>query len=219
MVVSGGSGSGKTSLLNLLASSIPADERIIAMQDSGEIQLNARRLVLLETRPPNREGRGAVSMRDLVQHAIMMLPERLIVSEVRDGAAVDLITALNNGHPGGLFGIHATSPRDALSRLEVMVTMGNPSIPALGVREMLTSAIDLIVQLERMIDGQRRIVAISEVQRIERDVIVVQDIFRFEPPEQSESVGRFVATGHIPTFWKTLRDRGVSTSMDQFAPA
>jgi pilus assembly protein CpaF len=159
-------------------------------------------------------------MRELVQNALMMRPERLIISEVHDGEALDMINAMNTGHDGSLFGIHANSPRDALSRLEVMVTMGNPSIPMLGVRQMLASALNLIVQLERMINGQRRIVAISEVQRIERDQIVLQDIFRFEPQEQHDNqiIGRFVATGHIPTFWKTLVDRGVQASMDLFAP-
>jgi pilus assembly protein CpaF len=220
IVIAGGSGSGKTSLLNLLANSIPAEERIIAMQHSGELQLNAKRLVLLETRPPNLEGRGTVSMRDLVQNALMMRPERLVVSEVNDGEAVDLINAMNTGHDGSMFGIHATSPRDALARLEVMVTMGNPSIPVVGIREMLTSALNIIIQLERMLDGRRRIVAISEVQRIERDLIVIQDIFRFEQTERRDNqiVGRFVATGHIPTFWTILKDRGVAASMDLFMP-
>lgn len=220
IVVAGNTGSGKTSLLNLLANFIPAEERIIAMQNSGEFQLNTKRLILLETRPPNLQGRGAISMRELVQNALMMHPERLIVCEVLDGEAVDLISAMNTGHDGSLFGIHANSPRDALSRLEVMVTMGNPSIPVLGVREMLTSAINLIVQLERMQDGRRRIVAISEVQRIERDLIVLQDIFRFEQQERRDNqiVGRFVATGHIPTFWKTVKDRGVMASMELFTP-
>jgi pilus assembly protein CpaF len=220
IIVSGGIASGKTSLLNLLASFIPAEERIIAMQYAGELQLNAKRLILLETRPPNIEGRGGISMRDLIQNALMMRPERLIISEIREGEAVDMISAMNTGHSGSIFGIHATSPRDALARMEVMVTMGNPSIPVLGVREILASAINLVIQLERMIDGHRRIVAISEVQRIERDLIVLQDIFRFEPQQQRDNqiVGRFVATGHIPTFWGMLIDRGVTASMELFTP-
>lgn len=220
IAIAGNTGSGKTSLLNLLANTIPQGERIIAIQDSGELQLQAQRLILLETRPPNLQGLGAISMRDLIQNALMMRPERLVISEVLGGEAVDLISAINTGHDGSMFGIHANSPRDALSRLEVMVTMGNPSIPMLGVREMLASALDLIVQLERMVDGRRRIVAISEVQRLDRDMIVIQDIFRFEQQERRDGqiLGRYVATGAIPTFWKTIRDRGVTASMELFAP-
>jgi pilus assembly protein CpaF len=221
IIVSGGTGTGKTSIVNLLASWIDDDERVIAMQTSGELQLQHKRLVLLETRPPNLEGRGEVSMRELVQNARMMRPERLIVSELRGGEAFDMLDSMNTGHDGSLFAIHANSPRDALARLESMVTMGNPSISVRGVREMLASGIDVIVQTERMSDAKRRITSITEVQGIEREVVVTQDIFRFEQQGlvDGQVKGRFVATGQIPKLWKTLQSRGVTASMELFAPS
>jgi pilus assembly protein CpaF len=222
LVVTGGTGTGKTSVINLLASWIGDDERVIAMQTAGELQLKNKRLVLLETRPPNIEGRGEVSMRDLVQNALKMRPERLVMGEIRGGEAFDMLDAMRTGHDGSMFTIHANNPRDALARLEVMVTMGNPSVSVRGAREMLASAINVMVQLERLSDGKRRIIAITEVQGVERDVIVTQDIFRFEQhgvDTTGQVKGQFVATGQIPSLAKMLKTRGAELKMEWFAPS
>ncbi|NLA59466.1 MAG: CpaF family protein, partial [Firmicutes bacterium] len=180
IVVSGGTGSGKTTLLNVLSSFIPADERIVTIEDAAELQLQQDHVVSLESRPPNIEGKGAITIRDLVRNALRMRPDRIVVGEVRGGEALDMLQAMNTGHDGSLTTGHANSPRDMLARLETMVLMAGMELPVKAIREQIASAIDLIVQTSRLRDGSRKIVQVTEVQGMEGDVITLQDIFVFE---------------------------------------
>jgi pilus assembly protein CpaF len=222
ILLAGNSASGKTTYMNLLCEMIPGDERIIAVQETNELVLKQRRVVRFETRPPNLEGRGAITLRDLVLQALRMYPERLIIGELRGAEVWPLIQAINNGHDGSMATIHASSPRDALARLEIMATSSDPSIPLINLREQVASALNLIVQVTRFADGRRRMTQIAEVQRIEREVIVLQDLFTFvEGPRDAEQRdnGRFTATGQLPAFLTLLRQRGVELSLDLFKPA
>jgi pilus assembly protein CpaF len=179
-------------------------------------------VVRLETRPPNLEGRGAITLRDLVLQALRMYPERVIVGELRGAEVWPLIQAINNGHDGSMATIHASSPRDTLTRLEIMATSSDPSIPLINLREQIASALNLIVQVTRLADGRRRVTQIAEVQRLERDVIVLQDLFNYiEGPRDGERSdnGRFSATGQLPAFLMLLRQRGVELPLDLFKPA
>ena len=198
VLISGGTGSGKTTLLNCLTAFIEKDERVITCEDSAELQLQQPHVVRLETRPPNLEGEGEITMRDLVKNCLRMRPERIIVGEVRGPEAFDLLQAMNTGHDGSMGTLHANSPREALSRLESMITMGGYSLPSRTIKEMITSSIDVIVQAARLRDGSRRITAISEVLGMEGDVIVTQDIFLYDilgEDQNGNLIGRHRSTG------------------------
>ena len=209
--VSGGTGSGKTTTLNVLSSFIPSDERIITIEDAAELQLRQEHVVTLESRPPNIEGRGAIPIRELVRNALRMRPDRIIVGEVRSGEALDMLQAMNTGHDGSMSTGHANSPRDMLSRLETMVLMAGVDLPLRAIREQVASAVDLIVQQSRMKDGSRRIVAITEVQGMEGDTIVMQDVFVFEQTGYADGkiLGRLKPTGIRPKFVEKFEAMGI----------
>lgn len=211
IIVSGGTGSGKTTTLNVLSSFIPNDERVVTIEDAAELQLGQEHVVRLETRPANIEGKGAVTIRDLVKNSLRMRPDRIVVGEVRSGEALDMLQAMNTGHDGSLTTGHANSPRDMLSRLETMVLMAGMEIPIKAIREQIASAVDLIVQQSRLRDGSRKITHVTEVQGMEGDVIILQDIFRYEQNDISnnKNEGRFVFTGIKPKFLKKLKENKV----------
>ena len=202
IVVSGGTGSGKTTLLNVLSSFIPGDERIVTIENAAELQLRQEHVVTLESRPPNIEGKGEVTIRDLVINALRMRPDRIVVGECRGGEALDMLQAMNTGHDGSMTTVHSNSPRDTLHRLETMVLMAGMDLPVRAIREQIASALDLIVHMARLKDGSRKIVAITEVQGMEGDVIVLQDIFVFEQTgyENGKVLGRIKPTGVRPKF-------------------
>ncbi|MBX6350327.1 MAG: CpaF family protein [Clostridia bacterium] len=218
ILVSGSTGSGKTTTLNVLSSFIPESERIVTIEDAAELQLRQEHVVRLETRPPNLEGKGAVTVRDLVRNALRMRPDRIVVGEVRGGEALDMLQAMNTGHDGSLTTVHANSPRDALARLETMVMMAGLELPIRAIREQLASAIDLIVHQSRLRDGSRRIVAVTEVQGMEGDVIVLQDVFRFHQTgfHDGKVEGRFRATGIRPRFSERLAALGIALPASLF---
>ncbi|MBI1748434.1 MAG: CpaF family protein [Acidobacteria bacterium] len=219
VLISGGTGSGKTTLLNILSGYIPSTERIITVEDAAELQLHQEHVVSLETRPPSVEGRGAISQRQLVVNALRMRPDRIVVGEVRAAEAMDMLQAMNTGHEGSMSTIHANSPRDALDRLETMVSMANVNVPESAIRQYMASAINVIVQVSRMSDGTRKIVNISELEGMEQDIIVMQDIFTFDKygigPNDSV-VGVFRATGVKPSFYEKLRVSGIHIPLDLF---
>lgn len=219
IVVSGGTGSGKTTTLGVLSAYIPEDERIITIEDAAELQLRQTHVVTLETRPANIEGKGAITIRDLVRNALRMRPERIIVGEVRSGEALDMLQAMNTGHDGSLTTGHANTPRDMLSRLETMVLMAGMDLPVRAIREQIASAVDVIVQQNRLRDGSRKVTHITEVLGMEGDVIVLQDIFRFEQTgvdKQGRSIGGFYATGVRPQFMERLAAAGQDIPDDVF---
>jgi pilus assembly protein CpaF len=220
LVISGGTGSGKTTLANLIAQMIADGERIITVEMAAELDLPRQRVVRLEARPPNLEGRGEVSVRDLVQNALRMRPDRIILGEARGAEVLDFLQAMNTGHDGSFCTIHATNPRDALARLEVMASSGNPSIPLVGLREQMASAINFIVHIERLPDGSRKVMRVTEVQGLQGDALLLADIFAFQQTgfEGGRVQGRFAATGQIPKFLSRLRDAGIQVPMDLFAP-
>jgi pilus assembly protein CpaF len=202
MIVSGGTGSGKTTFLNILSGFIPNRERIVTIENAAELQLRQEHVVTLESRPPNIEGKGEVSIRDLVINSLRMRPDRIIVGECRGGEALDMLQAMNTGHDGSLTTIHSNSPRDTLARLETMTLMAGMDLPLKAIREQVASAINLIIHQERMKDGSRKIVNIAEVQGMEGDVIVMSDIFVFEQTgiESGKVIGRLRPTGLRPKF-------------------
>ena len=212
IVISGGTGSGKTTLLNVLSNFIPDDERIVTVEDAAELQLNQPNLVSLEARPANIEGRGAVMIRDLVKNCLRMRPDRIVVGECRGGEALDMLQAMNTGHDGSLTTAHANTPRDCLSRLEVMTLMSGLDIPIQAIREQICSAVNLIVQQTRFSCGSRRVTYVTEVTGIERDVVQMQNIFVFQE-DGFDAAGKvrgvFVATGNIPEFYQDLLKRGI----------
>lgn len=213
IVVSGGTGSGKTTTLNVLSSFIPNEERIVTIEDAAELQLSQEHVVRLETRPANVEGKGEVTIRDLVKNSLRMRPDRIIVGEVRSGEALDMLQAMNTGHDGSLTTGHANSPRDMLSRIETMVLMSGMNLPIKAIRDQAASAIDLIIQQSRIMDGSRKITYITEVQGMEGDVIVLQDIFRFEQmglDNKGKIKGEFVSTGVMPKFVQKLKEHGIN---------
>ena len=219
VLISGGTGSGKTTLLNILSAHIPATERIITIEDAAELQLRQDHCVRLETRPPNIEGKGAIQQRQLVINALRMRPDRIIVGEVRGEEAVDMLQAMNTGHEGSLTTIHANSPRDALSRLETMVSMANLNLPDKAVRYQIASAINLIVQVNRMPDGTRKLTSISEITGLEGPVITMQDLFTYERrgyDENGKVLGEFASTGLRPKFTDRLYSYGVRLPADVF---
>ncbi len=219
IVVSGGTGSGKTTTLNVLSSFIPPDERIITIEDAAELQLRQEHVVSMETRPANIEGKGAVTMRDLVKNALRMRPDRIVVGEVRGGEALDMLQAMNTGHDGSLTTGHANSPRDMLTRLETMVLMAGMELPVKAIREQIASAVDLIVQQMRLKDGSRKITYITEVQGMEGDVVTLQDVFVFEQSGLDESgrvIGRLKPTGIKPKFYEKFEVSGIKLPPDLF---
>ncbi|MBP2650410.1 MAG: type secretion system protein [Firmicutes bacterium] len=219
IVVSGGTGSGKTTTLNVLSSFIPADERIVTIEDAAEIQLRQDHVVTLETRSPNIEGKGAIAMRDLVRNSLRMRPDRIVVGEVRSGEALDMLQAMNTGHDGSLTTGHANTPRDMLSRLETMVLMAGMDLPVRAIREQIASAVDLIVQQSRLRDGSRKITHLTEVQGMEGDVVTLQDIYIFEPTgkdEQGKITGRLKPTGIRPKFIEKLSANGINVPNEIF---
>lgn len=221
IVVSGGTGSGKTTTLNILSSFIPADERIVTIEDAAELQLRQEHVVTLETRPANIEGKGAITMRDLVRNSLRMRPDRIVVGEVRSGEALDMLQAMNTGHDGSLTTGHANSPRDMLSRLETMVLMAGMELPVRAIREQIASAVDLIVQQSRLQDGSRKITHLTEVQGMEGDVVTLQDIFVFEASgkdAQGKIIGGFRPTGIRPKFLEKLAANGFTVANELFWP-
>lgn len=211
--VSGGTGSGKTTTLNVLSSFIPNDERIITIEDAAELQLGQEHVVSLETRPPNIEGIGGITIRDLVRNSLRMRPERIIIGEVRGAEALDMLQAMNTGHDGSLATGHSNSPRDMLSRLETMVLMAGMELPVKAIREQIAGAIDIIIQQTRLKDGTRKVTQITEVQGLEGDIIVLQDIFAFDQvgvDPEGRVIGKLVPTGVIPTFYERLETAGIT---------
>jgi pilus assembly protein CpaF len=220
MVIGGGTGSGKTTTLNVLSSFVPTDERIVTIEDAAELQLRQDHVLRLESRPPNLEGRGQIAIRDLVRNSLRMRPDRIIIGEVRDAAALDMLQAMNTGHDGSITTVHSNSPRDSLSRLETMVLMAGVDLPQRAIREQMASAIDLIIHQSRLKDGTRRITHITEVDGMEGDVITLQDVFLFDFHAGVDETGRFRgalrSTGLRPRFMETLSDRGINVSADMF---
>lgn len=219
VVISGGTGSGKTTLLNVLSSFIPDGERIITIEDSAELQLQQTHVVRLETRPPNLEGRGEVTQRDLVKNCLRMRPDRIILGEVRGAEAIDMLQAMNTGHDGSLATVHANSSRDALSRFETMVGIGMQNMSDKAIRETIARALDVVVQQDRLPDGTRRCISITEITGMEGDIITTQDIFQFEQEDidgQGRVRGRYRATGIRPKFTGRLASNGIRLSPELF---
>ena len=210
-VVSGGTGTGKTTMLNIFSAYIPNDQRIITIEDAAELQLRQEHVISLESRPKNIEGRGEVTRGDLVVNALRMRPDRIIVGECRSSEALDMLQAMNTGHEGSMTTVHANSPRDALHRLETMVLMAGYELPLRAIREQIASALDVVVQLERMRDGTRRVVSVVEIQGMEGDVIVSQEIFKFEQAGQKDGkiIGKLKPTGIRPMFTEKLEAAGI----------
>jgi pilus assembly protein CpaF len=219
VLISGGTGTGKTTLLNALSAAIPDADRIVTIEDAAELQLNQRHVLRLEARPKNIEGEGEIPIRELVRNSLRMRPDRIVVGEVRGAEALDMLQAMNTGHDGSLCTVHANSPRDALARIETMVLMAGYDLPIRAIRQQVASALDMIVQLERLEDGSRRVTAITEVQRMESDVITLQDIFEFTvervTPERVV-VGKLAGTGLRPTFLHKFEKRGVELPANLF---
>jgi pilus assembly protein CpaF len=219
MVVSGGTGSGKTTTLNCLSAFIPETERIVTVEDAAELQIKQQHWVQLESRPPNIEGKGQVTIRDLVKNCLRMRPDRIVVGECRGGETLDMLQAMNTGHDGSLTTLHANTPRDALARLETMVLMSGMDLPVRAIREQIASAVDIIVQQSRFSDGSRRIANIAEITGMEVDVVTLQDIFYFKQEgfdATNKVLGRYVATGFIPKFYDDLQRKGIPVDMDIF---
>lgn len=216
ILVSGGTGSGKTTMLNALSNNIPKHERIVTIEDSAELQLKMENLVRLETRPPNIEGKGEVTQRDLVRNSLRMRPDRIIIGEVRGQEAFDMLQAMNTGHDGSLTTIHANSPRDALSRVENMVTMAGFDLPVRTVRSQIASAMHVVLQLERMEDGKRRVVSVCEINNMEGDIITMSEIFKYQRQgidEEGRIIGRYVSTGIVPRFHERMKQRGINIDL------
>lgn len=221
ILISGGTGTGKTTLLNVLSSFIPADERIITIEDAAELRLHQEHVLSLESRPPNIEGKGEVTIRDLVRNSLRMRPDRIVVGEVRGAEALDMLQAMNTGHEGSLSTVHANSPRDALARVETMVLMGGLDLPIRAIREQISSALDVIVHLSRLRDGTRKVIQVSEVNGMEGETVIMQDIFYFDfsmgLDETGCFIGRLKATGLRPAFTERLEDLGIHTPAELFA--
>ncbi len=220
ILISGGTGSGKTTLLNVLSNFIPPSERIITVEDAAELKLTQPHLVSLEARPANLEGKGAIPIRDLVKNCLRMRPDRIVVGECRGGETLDMLQAMNTGHDGSLTTAHANTPRDMIARLEVMVMMSGLDLPVSAIREMVASAIHLIVQISRYSDGSRRLTNITEITGVESGIVSMQDIFRYQQEgfdENGKVKGHFEATGAIPHFYEEMRQRGLDVDMSIFS--
>ena len=211
MVISGGTGSGKTTMLNVLSQYIPIDERIVTIENAAELQLRQEHVVTLESRPPNIEGRGEVTIQNLVVNSLRMRPDRIIVGEIRDEAALDMLQAMNTGHDGSMTTAHSNSPRDTLSRIETMTLMAGMELPVRAIREQIAAALELVVHLERMRDGTRKVTHVAEIQGMEGDVITMTDIFVFEQTgfENGKVIGRLRPTGLRPKFMDKLEQSGI----------
>lgn len=221
ILISGGTGSGKTTLLNVLSSFLPNSERIVTIEDAAELQLHQEHLVRLESRPPNVEGKGAVTIRDLVRNALRMRPDRIVVGECRGGEALDMLQAMNTGHDGSLTTIHANSARDALARLETLVLMAGFDLPLRAIREQVASAIQIVVQINRERDGSRKLVSVSEITKMEGDVITMQDLFVFRQTgwdEENRIVGVYEPTGGLPTFLDEIERAKIACDIGMFNP-
>ncbi|MBX3314757.1 MAG: CpaF family protein [Actinobacteria bacterium] len=222
IIISGGTGTGKTTALNVMSSFIPGDERIVTVEDAKELQLHQEHVLAMEARPPNIEGKGQVTIRDLVKNCLRMRPDRIVVGECRAGEALDMLQAMNTGHDGSLTTVHANSPRDTLARLETLVLMAGFDLPVRAIREQMASAIDCVVQLTRLRDGSRRITHITEVQGMEGDVITTQDVFLFDFGMGVDDHGRYrghlKSTGVRPKFAEKLADQGIRLGSEVFQP-
>jgi pilus assembly protein CpaF len=219
IIISGGTGSGKTTLLNVLSNFIPSSERIITVEDAAELKLVQPHLVNLEARPPNLEGKGAIPIRDLVKNCLRMRPDRIVVGECRGGETLDMLQAMNTGHDGSLTTAHANTPRDMIARIEVMVMMSGMELPVSAIREMVASAIHMIVQITRFNDGSRRIINITEITGVESGIVSMQDIFRYQQEgydDKGKVTGHFEASGAIPHFYEDMRARGLDVDMSLF---
>jgi pilus assembly protein CpaF len=220
ILITGGTGTGKTTTLNVLSQFLPPDERIVTIEDAAELQLHQEHVLRLESRPPNIEGRGQVTVRDLVRNSLRMRPDRIVIGEVRDGAALDMLQAMNTGHDGSLTTVHANSPRDSLARVETMVLMAGMELPVRAIREQIASAIDLIIHQTRLKDGSRRITHLTEVVSMEGDVISLQDLFLFDFRSGVDEYGRFRGalqpTGLRPHFLDRLGEAGIQVAPDLF---
>jgi pilus assembly protein CpaF len=219
ILISGGTGTGKTTLLNALSTAVPDSQRIVTIEDAAELRLNQRHVLRLEARPKNIEGEGEIAIRELVRNSLRMRPDRIIVGEVRGPEALDMLQAMNTGHDGSLTTVHANSPRDALSRIETMVLMAGFDLPVRAIRQQVSSALDLVVHLERMEDGARRVTSITEVQRMESDVITLQDLFTFKIEKVTGErvvVGALTSTGLRPTFLSKFEKHGITLPLSLF---
>jgi pilus assembly protein CpaF len=219
MLISGGTGSGKTTLLNALSTAIPDSERIVTIEDAAELRLNQRHVLRLESRPRNLEGEGEVPIRQLVRNSLRMRPDRIVVGEVRGAEALDMLQAMNTGHDGSLSTIHSNTARDALSRVETMVLMAGIDLPVRAIRQQVASALDAVIHLERLEDGSRRVTSIAEVQRMESDVITMQELFKFQIDEVNHDgkiVGGLRPTGLRPTFMGKFEKRGIPLPLSMF---
>jgi pilus assembly protein CpaF len=223
ILVSGGTGAGKTTTLNVLSSFVPSDERVVTIEDAAELRLHQEHVLRLESRPPNIEGKGEITIRDLLRNSLRMRPDRIVVGEIRDAAALDMLQAMNTGHDGSLSTVHANSPRDALARVETMVLMAGFDLPVRAIREQVASAIDLVIQQSRLKDGSRRVTAISEVVGMEGDVVTMQDVFRFDYAagydDSGVALGQLRSTGLRPRFLDHLAERNVHLDPSTFAVA
>jgi len=220
VVISGGTGSGKTSLLNMISSWIPVHERVITVEDAAELQLMQEHVVRLETRPPSMEGTNAVTIRDLIKNALRMRPDRIVVGETRDGAALDMLQAMNTGHDGSMTTTHANSPRECIARLETLVMMSGLDLPMRAIREQIAGAVDLIIQIVRMSDGTRKIISITEVVGMQGDVVTLAEIFRYKETGYDKNrkiIGQFQATGTVPSFVQEIKDKGGNIPMEIFS--
>jgi pilus assembly protein CpaF len=222
VLISGGTGSGKTTTLNVMSSYIPGDERIVTVEDAAELQLHQEHVLTLESRPANIEGKGAVAIRDLVRNTLRMRPDRIVVGEVRGAEALDMLQAMNTGHDGSLTTVHSNSPRDTLSRIETMVLMAGFDLPVRAIREQIAAAVDLIIHVSRLKDGTRRVTHVTEVEGMEGEIITLQDIFLFDygmgVDEDGTYKGRLKATGIRPTFSQDLENQGIRLPADLFDP-
>jgi pilus assembly protein CpaF len=222
ILISGGTGSGKTTTLNVMSSYIPGDERIVTVEDAAELQLHQEHVLTLESRPANIEGKGAVTIRDLVRNTLRMRPDRIVVGEVRGAEALDMLQAMNTGHDGSLTTVHSNSPRDTLSRIETMVLMAGFDLPVRAIREQISAAVDLIIHVSRLKDGTRRVTHVTEVEGMEGDIITLQDLFLFDygmgVDEDGVYRGRLKATGIRPTFSEDLENQGIRLPADLFDP-